>query len=304
MKRDNVNYLLVGTFVLGMGAVLLYGLYRITGHSAKGDLYTTHFSNVAGIKAGTLVTFEGYEVGNVALVEPVTRDNRTAYRITLNIRTPVKLPVDSKAMIATPGLLAAPLVDIKEGQSRELIASGGEIPGAAGGNLMDSVATLAGDLGQIAETSLKPLLAKVTEKVDTVGNSLDQNLPATLTDMRSTMARLNSTVARVETLFNAENQKNWSGLLQNGHAASAGILKLSQELHGLRAEAEGLVKESRTLVDSSGKELQLSLRRADAVLYQLESSGRHLNEFSRSIRDNPSALVQGRPSVDVAGEAQ
>ena len=38
MKRDNVNYLLVGGFVLLMAAVLLYGLYRITGHSKKGDL--------------------------------------------------------------------------------------------------------------------------------------------------------------------------------------------------------------------------------------------------------------------------
>ena len=38
MKRDNVNYLLVGSFVLLMAGVLLYALYRITGHSAKGDL--------------------------------------------------------------------------------------------------------------------------------------------------------------------------------------------------------------------------------------------------------------------------
>ncbi|MBK7357120.1 hypothetical protein [Propionivibrio sp.] len=35
MKRDNVNYLLVGNFVLLMAGVLLYALYRITGHSAK-----------------------------------------------------------------------------------------------------------------------------------------------------------------------------------------------------------------------------------------------------------------------------
>jgi len=45
MKRDNVNYLLVGSFVLLMGAILLYALYRITGHSAKGDTYFTHFPN-------------------------------------------------------------------------------------------------------------------------------------------------------------------------------------------------------------------------------------------------------------------
>ena len=45
MKRDNVNYLLVGSFVLLMTAVLFYALYRITGHSQKGDIYFTHFPN-------------------------------------------------------------------------------------------------------------------------------------------------------------------------------------------------------------------------------------------------------------------
>lgn len=304
MKRDNVNYLLVGTFVLAMGVVLLYALYRITGHTAKGDLYTTHFSNVAGIKSGTIVTFEGFEVGNVTLVELVNRDNRTAYRVTLNIRTPIKLPKDSRAMIATPGLLAAPLVEIKEGRSSELLASGGEIPGAANANLMESVATLANDLGQLTETGLKPLLAQVNKRVETVGDSLEQNLPAALSDMRSTMARLNTTAGRVEALFSAENQKNLGGLLKNANEASAGVLKLSHELQTVRVEVEGLVKDSREIVNGSGKDLQLSLRRADAVLYQLESAGRNLNEFSRTIRENPSALVQSKPPVDAAGENQ
>lgn len=297
MKRDNVNYLLVGTFVLAMGVVLLYALYRVTGHSAKGDTYTTHFPNVAGIKSGSIVTFEGFEVGNVTLVEPVSRESRTWYRVTLNIRNPLKLPKDSRAMIATPGLLAAPLVEIKEGKSSEIIASGGEIPGAAGVNLMESVANLANDLGQLTETSIKPLLAQISKRVETVGDSLDQNLPATLTSLKNTSAR-------VETLFSAENQKNWSALLKNANEASTDMLKLSRELHGVRAEVEGLIKDSREMVNGNGKELQLTLRRADAVLFQLESAGRNLNEFSRSIRENPSALIQSKPPTDAAGETQ
>ena len=149
MKRDNVNYLLVGGFVLLMAGVMFYALYRITGHSAKGDIYFTHFSNVSGIKEGTVVTYEGFEVGNVSQVEPVARENRTAYRITLNLRQPVRLPVDSRALIATPGLLSAPLVEIKEGESRELLAAGGEIRGISSSNLMESMAALASQLGEI-----------------------------------------------------------------------------------------------------------------------------------------------------------
>ena len=65
MRRDNVNYLWVGSFVLVMAAVLLYALYRLTGQSGQGDVYYTRFPNVAGIKTGTVVTYEGFEVGNV-----------------------------------------------------------------------------------------------------------------------------------------------------------------------------------------------------------------------------------------------
>ncbi len=304
MKRDNVNYLLVGSFVLVMGIVLLYALYRITGQSAKGDIYVTHFPNVAGIKSGTVVTFEGFEVGNVDAIEPEVKNNRTAYRVSLNIRKPVNLPDDSWAIIASPGLLAAPLVEIKEGQSTSLIAAGGEIPGRTNSNVMESVANLASEISRLTETSVKPLLAQISQRVETVGGSLEENLPGTLTDMRATMARLNSTAARVETLFSPENQKNWNGLLKNGNEASGTVLKLSQEMQKVTAEVEGLVKDSRVIVNGSGKDLQLSLRRADALLYQLESAGRNLNEFSRTIRENPAALVNNRPPVDVSGEAQ
>lgn len=304
MKRDNVNYLLVGSFVLLMAAVLLYALYRITGHSAKGDTYFTHFPNVAGIKEGSVVTFEGFEVGNVATVEPVARENRTWYRLTLNLRKPVRVPVDSRALIATPGLLAAPLIEIKEGRSTEILAKNGEIVAKPAVNLMESVASLASELGQLTETGVKPLLAQISRRVESLGGSLDHNVPAAMSDLRSTLARLNSTAVRVEALFSPENQQHWSGLLKNAHASSANVLQLSRELQDVRAEVDGLMKDSRSIVVSSGKDLQLSLRRADALLYQLESAGRNLNEFSRRIRENPSALVQSRPPADAAGEPQ
>lgn len=292
MKRDNVNYLLVGSFVLLMAAVLFYALFRITGHSKKGDIYFTHFPNVAGIKEGTVVTYEGFEVGNVALVEPVALDQRTRFRITLNLRKPVTIPVDSRALIATPGLLSPPLVEIKEGNSRDIVAVGGDIPGDSSVNLMESVATLASELGKITETSIKPLLAQI-----------NQNVAPAMADMRSTIERINRTAGRVDALFSEENVKHWNRMLQNADGASANALKLSSDLSNVRAEVEGLVKDSRGIVNSSGKDLKESLRRVDATLYQLEAAGRNLNEFSRTIRENPAALIQSRPPTDAAAGA-
>ena len=290
MKRDNVNYLLVGSFVLLMAAVLFYALYRITGHSAKGDIYFTHFANVAGIKEGTVVTYEGFEVGNVSGVEPVARDNRTMFRITLNLRKPLKIPVDSRAVIATPGLLSAPLVEIREGGRREGLPAGGDIAGGSNVNLMDSVAALASELVRITETSIKPMLAQIS-----------LNVTPAMADMRSTLERINRTAGRVDALFSEDNVNHWNRLLRNADGTSANALKLSEDIAVVRAEIEGLVRDSRQIVNSGGKDMKESLRRVDATLYQLESAGRNLNEFSRTIRDNPAALIQSRPSTDAAG---
>lgn len=293
MKRDNVNYLLVGSFVLLMAGVLFYALYRITGHSAKGDIYFTHFPNVAGIKEGAVVTYEGFEVGNVAQIEPLLRENRTAYRITLNLRKPVRIPADSRAVISTPGLLSAPLVEIKEGLGRDFLAAGADIPGGNSVSLMETVAALATDLGKITETSIKPMLALI-----------NQNVTPAMADMRSTVERINRTAGRVDSLFSEANVKHWSHLLQNADGASANALKLTADLAAVRAEVEGLLKDSRGVVSGSGKDLQDALRRVDATLYQLEAAGRNLNEFSRTIRENPAALIQSRPPTDVAGAPQ
>ena len=293
MKRDNVNYLWVGSFVLLMAVVLLYALYRITGQSGQGDVYYTRFPNVAGIKTGTVVTYEGFEVGNVVQLEPVASEGRTAFRVTLNLRKPLKMPSDSRAVIATPGLLSAPLVEIKEGRSSEMLAVGAEIASSSAPNLMDSVASLASELGKVTETSIKPMLAQI-----------NQNITPAMADLRGLLERINRTAGRVDTLFSDENVRHWSQLLKNGDNASANALKLTQELTQVRSEVEALVRDSRGLVAGGGKDVRDLLRRADATLYQLESAGRNLNEFSRTIRDNPAALISSKPPVDTAGAHQ
>ena len=289
MKRDNVNYLLIGAFVLIMGALLLYALYRISGHRAPGTAYHTHFANVAGLKDGSLVTYQGYELGNVERIEPAQHDGRTVYRVSLNLRQAQRIPADSRAQITSPGLLSAPLVDIREGTSRETIPVGGEIPAGNSPNLMDSVAALADDFAHLSATSIKPLLAQIQRDAG----------PA-LGDLRSTLDRLNKAAGRVDALFSDDNVRHLNALLRNADAASANALRLTADLATVRAEVDALLKDSRALVNEGGQDVRDALRRVDATLYQLEAAGRHLNEFARGIRDNPAALLSSRPPQDAA----
>lgn len=311
MKRDNLNYFLVGLFVLSMAAVFLYALYRITGQDAHGDQYLTHFPNVAGIKTGSVVTFEGFEVGNIGAIEPVSQDGRTQYQVTLNLRQPLKIPTDSHTLIAAPGLLSAPLVEIREGQSTEYLSPGGAIPSAPRANLMESMAGLANDLSGIAESGLKPLLAQVGLYVGTLGKQLDDNVPAAMADLRTTLAHMNSAAERIDELFGEQNQKHLGNVLRNADATSEQIRSLTADLYQVRDELEALTQDARAVVTNSGGEVETtltevreSLRRTNALLHQLEAAGRNLNEFSRNIRHNPSSLISSRPPIEATGDAR
>ena len=75
MKRDTTNYALVGTFVVAMALALLLALFQLTGRGKATDTYLADFKNTAGIKEGSVVTFEGHEIGRVGEIE-VRRDFR------------------------------------------------------------------------------------------------------------------------------------------------------------------------------------------------------------------------------------
>ena len=71
MKRENINYLAVGLFVIVIMSAFFVVVYKITGRTGPTDHYFVTYDNVTGIKYGTPVSYEGYQVGQVELIEPV-----------------------------------------------------------------------------------------------------------------------------------------------------------------------------------------------------------------------------------------
>ena len=127
MKRDNINYTLVGTFVLITMGLLVYALARLSGHTEKHDSYFAVFTNVAGIADGSAVTYDGFQVGHVQSVEPVSKDGRVNYRVQLLLKQDWKIPTDSVASIGSSGLLSGQLIDVQQGKSQEFLKPGQSI---------------------------------------------------------------------------------------------------------------------------------------------------------------------------------
>ena len=73
MRRDNLNYVLVGGVVVLALVLLLVSLVIITGRGGASTAYYTHYHNVAGLRYGAPVFYQGYRIGQVGAITPAAR---------------------------------------------------------------------------------------------------------------------------------------------------------------------------------------------------------------------------------------
>lgn len=335
MKRENINYLLVGSFVLLVMISFFIFLYQLMGSKGPTDKYYVTYQNVTSIKYGTPVAFEGYQVGQVESINPIRAGGRTRYRVTLSIEKDWPVPVDSIAMIVASGLLAAVTIDIAEGNSNVLIEPDSEIKGKEAANIFATVSEVATDLRDLSQTSIKPLLNNLNKQVMEVSAELTDITKNTVKPMlenfsaqmeQSNMvnkvdllvSNLNQTSEDLQKVFNTQNQENLTTLLSNMSHASTGMNELVANIDDTRKSMDLLLSNIDNVIgdvnymleDNDGKmdasltDLQKTLSvmstHIDAITNHLEGSSRNMHEFTRRIKENPSLLFRGSAQKDNA----
>jgi phospholipid/cholesterol/gamma-HCH transport system substrate-binding protein len=303
MKRESVNYVVVGVFVLGMLAALGALLYYLTGRQGATDEYFAHYGNVAGVKYGTPVYFDGYGIGQVDDVVPVhEKEGGVRFKVLLAVERGWPIPKDSVAIVSSSGLLSDVAIQIIEGSSPEKLKPGAEIASKDGSDLFLAINELAVEIKALTERSIRPL-------VDSLGTSLGQGAGPIIADMRSLLAKLNTGADNLNVLLGPENRKEVNALLRNLNETTVNAGQLTkdlsetrQALNELLAQTNGLMKDTRPELQQSARDLRVSLQtisdRIDSIVNQLDSTTRNLNEFSREIRSNPARLFAGQPPKD------
>ncbi|MDZ7736815.1 MAG: MlaD family protein [Gammaproteobacteria bacterium] len=232
MKRDNINYLVVGTFVLVVFAVLMVFLYQLTGRGGPSDIYTVIYNNVAGIKFGTPVLYEGYQVGQVESIQPVHADEGMRYKLELSVTKDWRIPSDSVAQVVASGLLSAMTIEIKEGESERMLEPGSEIKGSEAVNIFAAINDVAANFRELSDDSVRPLLntlavniEKLTdeliqlarEDIRPVFNNLDRkiNQAEFVEQTNQLVAKLNVAAEGLQNMLNEGNQEHVSSTVDN-----------------------------------------------------------------------------------------
>lgn len=299
MKRDNINYVLVGGVVAAAFALLLVALAVITGRGGASADYVARYRNVTGLHYGAPVFYEGFRIGQVAAIDPErgAKDGKveTRYKVTLAVRRDWPIPKDSVARLTSTGLLADVAVGISEGASVDIAKPGSELAGAENADLFTSMNALAVQLGDLTRNQITPLVKSLSTHVDSIASTIDENTPELVAQSRALLQRLNSASASVDDLLKPQNRAAIGAILGNVQALSQDLRETRAKLNGAITQIDDVIRENRPGVRDSVDDLRGILaslsERIDSITQNLAVAARNFNEFSREIRMSPNRLL-------------
>ncbi len=322
MKRDTINYTMVGIFVVTMAVLFFIVLYKITGRTGPTDEYYSEYANVTGVKYGTPVLYEGFQVGQVEEIKPLRSEGKTRYRVKITVEKEWPIPEDSIATMIASGLLSAITIDIEEGQSNRILKPGSLIKSREAANIFDAVNDVATELQDLSKGSIKPLINNLNREilalsndlrslttesikpaVEKIGRRLDDEV---ISDLVNLIKKLNESADRLLIVLDDNNQQNLDDFLSNMNSASSTLNEVIFRIEDTRAamnqvllNVDGVVSDNKEHIKGSMADLEKSLTaisdNIDTILYHMDGSSRNMHELSRQLRENPSLIIKSSP---------
>ncbi len=303
-----------------MIGALVTTVAMLTGRTGAVDNYYTYYSNVTGIKFGTQVVYEGYPIGQVEEITPEEKDGRMRFRIDFSVIQGWRLPKDSVGEIAAPGLLAAVTISIKAGNDKVPLKPGDMIISKERSDVFAVVSGVAGQLGDLMDVSIKPLLDNVNKAVSSINKIIDKEGLALFEDVREVTdelakvvalmarripniadnieqfsAKLNTTADELQKLMTPETRGQIEAVIANLNSASKSMSTLADEVSKLVVSEDSdmrrVIGETRYIIESVSRHI-------DSINQNMEGAARNMYEFTRQIRQNPGLLLGGTPPED------
>jgi len=301
MKEAKRNYVAVGAFVLSMLAAVVLWFATLSGLAVSTDPYFILWDNVMGLKPGTQILFEGYQIGLIERIErsPEADSGGPNYRVEIAVEKGWPIPVSAAAETTAPSFLAALVVNIEAGDSDEILAPGSVIRSKEQGDLLGA----AGD----AMAKISDVLDFIKPKIEEITNSV--GLVLSEENAEQIEAMLHTTNERIHEILSAENAENIGLILANLSNVAKDMSDLTRDLQVSKTQVDEILATIDGLIDSNSgdvgrslADLQASLeavsRHIDAIASNLEDTTRNTKEFSEQIRSDPSLLLRGRNTAD------
>jgi phospholipid/cholesterol/gamma-HCH transport system substrate-binding protein len=310
--EPKVNYILVGSFVVFLGAAVLMGILWLgkTDYRGSYDRYEAYMKeSVAGLSVDSTVKYRGVDVGRVKTIA-LNPNNPEEVLLTMDIvrGTPVK--TDTIAVLETQGLTGlatvnltggsrdAPALQAREGQAYPVIKTGPSLFY----RLDEAVTRL------LSEEGVAQLLADLDTAAKGAAKVLDDDnrtmLKRTIKDLSDVAQTIAAHKAQIELTLNgaARSADNLVKLTASLNAEVPILIAgINKSVAALGAATEELARTSRTVgavVNEARPELQQftgrTLPEAGLLVTELRQLTGTLTRVARELEREPSSLVFGR----------
>lgn len=279
MKKDSINYFMVGLFVLSGFVLLFVMLLKITGIQSDSDKYYVELNNVTGIKDGIVVTYRGYEVGAVSDIEPVVNMGKTSYRMELLIKSGWSIPKDSTAQIVMPAIISDKQIDISQGLSSQLLSPGDTIKSIEAVDIM--------------------------QLVNSIANEIDSLVPQSAQSIKHLLSQLSYSADQVAFVLSDKNVSHLNNLFKHADSSGKSLAELANGFTKINKQLDNILSKTDVLLDENSNDVRYSViemkksidaisSRIESVMHNLDASSQNMNEFSRTLRNNPGSLLGGK----------
>ena len=328
MRPDKLAYFLVGLFVIVAIAGLVVVLAILGGRGADTVHYHTEYENVAGLKFGTPVYFEGFRAGQIERISPIAGGTRTIFEVEISVLEELRIPSDSEVQIVQPNLLSGRALSIAAGNAKTDIEPEGEIPPGetaglaalpglvgAGNELIRNASVLMTEataaVAQINQFVTHDL-GRIASRYEELPVSLRGNIDAVTADLRRTIDNFDAIALRANKLISQDTADRIDQTVENFATLSGRLEETSRDLSTISDNVTVITGQLRTMIVDNETDIEgtiVDLRytmetianRIDAMTYNLEGTSQNMYEFSRQIRLNPGLLLGGSAQSETTG---
>jgi phospholipid/cholesterol/gamma-HCH transport system substrate-binding protein len=275
---------IITSFVIFIGFIaVIVGLHAFHEKS----VYRARFNYVGGIEKGSTVRFAGLPVGTVVDVR-ITNDNFPGAEVVMEIEKNTPIRPSSRAYMTTIGIMGSFYIEITTGDPNEgllpagsLIASQevtayAQMSGVASG-AVEELTELLRRMNDVLNEKNRADLTLMLHSVSQIAAVSEQNLQQTLEKVNTLIVETQTMVAAVTNVIQT-----------NGSSISGSMVALDSTL----TKSQVSLKRLNSILTDVDLSIAQNKQQYDQIINNVNSMTKNLDEFSRTIKEQPWNLVR------------
>jgi phospholipid/cholesterol/gamma-HCH transport system substrate-binding protein len=302
MDRKKSKSLITGAIAIISIVLIIWGLNYLKKQSLfeSNKVYYTEFDNIQGLSLSSIVTINGFQVGNIIEIKIREKENKGHLIVKYNYTKDLVFSKNTIVKIKPALMGSSELIIVPNYEGEEAI-SGTHLKGSLEKGMLSALTEKLGPM----EGRFNEVLSSLDQLLVNVNNTLDintqKNIQASVAKLNAILSSFKNTSKSVENLV-ADNKTKFNTIISNATTASENLKSITAEFE--KADLTANLKQTMLKLNSSLSNFDAILAKVnkgegsigklmkDEGLYNnLENAAKEMEELLREMKEHPKRFV-------------